>query len=90
MIMMQWIAYLVGHKHSTQPVVVVDTLEDTQLQNTQIDDDQLQETEVGATSNLDTLDTASDKIATISQGKRKVLMVLSRYQVENGRGLSSM
>ena len=78
LIMMQWIACLVGYNPSTQPAVVVDTLEDTQVQDTQMDDDQLQETEVRATSNLDTSDTASDKMATISQGQ-KVLMVLSRY-----------
>ena len=71
MIMMQWIACLVGHKHSTQPAVVVDAPEDTQVQDTQMDDDRLQETEVGATFNLDTLDTVSDKMATISQGQKK-------------------
>ena len=38
LIMMQWIGCLVGHKHSTQPAVVVDALEDTQVQNTQMDD----------------------------------------------------
>ena len=58
LIMIQWIACLVGHKPSTQPAIVVDALEDTQVQDTQIDDDQLQETEVGATSNLGTSDTA--------------------------------
>ena len=48
---------VLGHKPSTQPAVVVDILEDTQVQDTQTDDDQLQETEVGATPNLDTSDT---------------------------------
>ena len=82
---MQWIAYLVGHEPSTQPAVVVDALEHTQVQadDTQIDDDKLQETGVGATSNLDNSDTAvpspastdvtdtSGKIATISQEQMK-------------------
>ena len=67
------------------PAVVVDALEDTQVQadDTQLDDDQLQETEVGATSNLDTSDTAvpspastdvtdaSGEMATTSQGQKK-------------------
>ena len=48
------------HKPSTQPAVMFDALEDTQVQadDMQIDDDQLQETEVGATSNLDTSNAA--------------------------------
>ena len=64
---------------------MVDALEDTQVQadDTQLDDDQLQETEVGATSNLNTSDTAapcpastdvtdaSGKMATTSQGQKK-------------------
>ena len=36
---------VLGHKPSMQPAVVVDTLQDSQLQYTQIDDDQLQQTE---------------------------------------------
>ena len=36
-----------------------------------MDDDKLQQTQVGATSNLDTSDTASDKTAIISQGQKK-------------------
>ena len=74
---------VLGHKPSTQPAVVVDTLEDTQVQDTQTDDDQLQETEVGATPNLDTSDTtvpspastdvtdASGEVATTSQVQKK-------------------
>ena len=74
---------VLGHKSSTQPAVVVDTLEDTPVQDTQTDDDQLQETEVGATPNLDTSDTtvpspastdvtdASGEVATTSQLQKK-------------------
>ena len=32
---------LLRHKPSTQPAVAIDALEDTQVQDTQIDDDQL-------------------------------------------------
>ena len=37
---------MLGHKPSTQPTVMVDVLEDTQVQvdDTHLDDDQLQET----------------------------------------------
>ena len=74
---------MLGHKPSTQLAVVVDTLEDTQVQDTQTDDEQLQETDVGATSNLDTSDTsfpspastdvtdASGEVATTSQVQKK-------------------
>jgi len=34
-----------GHNSSTQPVVVVDTLKDSQVQDTQLDDDLLHDTE---------------------------------------------
>ena len=81
-ITMPWIACL-GTSLLKSLLVVVDTLEDTQVQDTQTDNDQLQETEVGATSNLDTSDTtvpsptstdvtdASGEVATTSQGQKK-------------------
>ena len=71
---------VLGHKPSTQPAVVVDTLEDTQVQDTQTDDEQLQETDVGVTSNLDTSAISfpspastdvSGEVATISQVQKK-------------------
>ena len=46
---------MLGYKPSTQHVVAVDALKDTQVQNTQTDDDVL--TEIGSTSNLNTSDT---------------------------------
>ena len=46
---------VLGHEPSTQPAVVVDTLEDSQVQDTQ--DDELQQAEAGATPNLDNSDT---------------------------------
>ena len=76
---------VLGHKPSTQPAVVVDTLEDSQVQDTQTDDDQLQPTEVGASPNLDTSDTVvpspastdatdgSGEVATTSQGQKKAI-----------------
>ena len=82
-IMMPWIACLGTSLLYTQSAVVVDTLEDTQVQDAQTDDDQLQETEVGAIPNLDTSDTnvpspastnvtdASGEVATTSQGQKK-------------------
>ena len=71
---------VLGHKPSTQPAVVVDTPEDSQVEDTQTDDDdQLQQTEVEA--NLDTSDIpspastdvtdASGEVATTSQGQKK-------------------
>ena len=71
---------VLGHKPSTQPAVVVDTLEDSQVEDTQTDDDdQLQQTEVEA--NLDTSDIpspastdvtdASGEVATTSHGQKK-------------------
>ena len=36
---------VLGHNPSTQPVVVVDTLKDSQVQDTQLDDDLLHDTE---------------------------------------------
>ena len=47
---------VLGYRLSTQPAVMVDTLEDSQVQDTQTDD-QLQQTDK-ATPNLDTSDTA--------------------------------
>ena len=73
---------MLGHKPSANPAVVVDALEDTQVQDTQIDD-LLQETEVEAPSNLDTSYTtilspastdvtdASGEVATTTQGQKK-------------------
>ena len=40
---------VLGHKPSTQPAVVVDTLEDSEVQDTQVDDDLLHDTEGEAT-----------------------------------------
>ena len=81
---MQWVVGFGTIKPSTQPAIVFDALEVTQVRadDMQIDDDQLQETEVGATSNLDTSDAAvpspastdltdtSGKIATTSRGQK--------------------
>ena len=70
---------VLGHRPSTQPAIVVDTLKDSQVQDTQTDDNQLQQTDE-ATPSLDTSDTAvpslastdltdtSGEVATISQG----------------------
>ena len=75
---------VLGHKPSTQPAVVVDTLEDSQVQDdTQVDDDELQQTEIATPTSLDTSDTtvpspastdvtdASGEVATTSQGQKK-------------------
>ena len=72
---------VLGHKPSTQPAVVVDTLEDSQVQDTQVDDDELQQTDMIATpTSLDTSDAtvpttdvtdASGEVATTSQGQKK-------------------
>ena len=76
---------VLGQKPSTQPAVVVDTLGDSQVQDTQVDDDdKLQQTDMIATpTSLDTSDTtvpspvstdvtdASDEVATTSQGQKK-------------------
>lgn len=40
---------VLGHKPSTQPAIVVDTLEDSQVQDIQTDGNQLLQTEVGTT-----------------------------------------
>ena len=74
---------VLGHKPSTQPAVVVDTLEDSQVQDTQVDDDELQQTDMIATlTSLDTSDIAvpnpasadvtdaSGKVATTYQGQK--------------------
>ena len=69
---------VLGHKPSTQPAVIVDTLGDSQVQDTQVDDDdELQQTDM--ITSLDTSDTtvptdvtdASGKMATPSQGQKK-------------------
>ena len=75
---------VLGHKPSTQPAVVVDTLEDSQVQDTQVDDDELQQTDMITTpTSLDTSDIsipspasadvtdASGEVATTSQGQKK-------------------
>lgn len=53
---------MLGNNPSTQPAVVVDTLEDSQMQDTQTaaDDNQLQQTEVGVIPNLDSSRDTSD------------------------------
>ena len=63
--------------------LVVDTLEDSQVQDTQVDDDELQQTEIATPTSLDTSDTtvpspastdvtdASGEVATTSQGQKK-------------------
>ena len=73
---------VLGHKPSTQPAVIVDSLQDSQVQDTETVD-QLQQTEVGATPNLDTSDTVvpspastdvtddRGEVATTSQGQKK-------------------
>ena len=94
------IDHVLGHKPSTQPAVVVDTLEDIKVQDILTDDNLLQETEVEALSNLDSSDStvrspastdvndASGEVATTSQGQK--VMVLTSYPVENGRSRSLM
>ena len=72
---------VLGYKPSTQPAVVVDTLEDSQVQDTQVDDDELQQTDMIATpTSLDTsvpssasadVTDASGEVATTSQGQQK-------------------
>ena len=75
---------VLGHKPSTQPPVVVDTLEDSQVQDTQVDDDELQQADMIATpTSLDTSDTtvlipgstdvtdASGEVVTTFQGQKK-------------------
>ena len=74
---------VLGRKPSTQPAVVVDILEDSQVQDTQVDDDELQQTEIATPTSLDTSDTtvpspastdvtdASCEVATTSQGQKK-------------------
>ena len=73
-----------GHKPSTQSAVVVDTLEDSQVQDTQVDDDEMQQTGMIATpTSLDASDIsvpspasadvtdASGEVAITSQGQQK-------------------
>ena len=72
---------VLGHKPSTQPAVVLDTLEDSRVQDAE--DDELQQPEVRASPNLDNSNTtapspaststtdASGDVATISQGEMK-------------------
>ena len=72
---------VLGHRPSTQPAVVIDTLEDSQVQDTQTDDDQLLQTDE-ANPNLDTSDAAvpspastdltntSGEVATTPQGQK--------------------
>ena len=45
---------VLGYKPSTQPAVVIDTLEDSQVQDAPMEDDEWQQTEVGAIPNVDT------------------------------------
>ena len=91
---------VLGHKPSTQPAVVVDTLEDSQVQDTQVDDDLLHDTEgEAAVASQDTSDVTvpspigssdvtdtSSEVATTSQRQNKSAdKVLTRKQKRHNK-----